>query len=388
MRRERRLGAGVAGAAIVIACGRVPEPGATADGGGGAGGFVYPGPDGAAGTGGALAGGGGGTDPGWIPQDWPKCEGLEVARDPAASAPTLEWEPCGDRTAGCLHMVKPDDPEGGKVRIGYTQGASERVYSLGGDLRAVLPVHTRSAVTHVAYGRDGRPWFAVRSAGVGDARCRLLTTEWSSRGVCVAVTELSRPEAAIYRVDGVGGLVRAARELPAEVVETCGESLATMLGAAGEHWISDLTTDRDVSLRADARPRVHADRAYYFRGGELLEWTGLGSRLLFDVDPDVVVDARTDGETLVWLRAPSWDLEPGQLWRAPLQGGLPVDPVPFAVAPPVAPAPAFHRIGGGYYAVIEGSASSIPDHPTRLHLYRLADGRHWIVPDQPDQYTV
>jgi len=149
-----------------------------------------------------------------------------------------------------------------------------------------------------------------------------------------------------------------------------------------------VTTDRDVSLRADARPRVHADRAYYFRGGEVLEWTGLGSRLLFDVDPDVVVDARTDGETLVWLRAPSWDLEPGQLWRAPLQGGLPVDPVPFAVAPPVAPAPAFHRIGGGYYAVIEGSASSIPDHPTRLHLYRLADGRHWIVPDQPDQYTV
>jgi hypothetical protein len=77
------------------------------------------------------------------------------------------------------------------------------------------------------------------------------------------------------------------------------------------------------------------------------------------------------------------DIIPGELWASPFvtsEDALEPRKVRGDV-PSTSIWAAGKAIGGGYYAVVEQHEGSTE--PNRLHVYRLSDGRHWLVRSPP-----
>lgn len=286
-------------------------------------------------------------------------------------------------------MVRPRDADGVFMGFSAQPVASENVASFGSDVRVGLMFSNATHGLAVGYQRSGHPRFAVRVPASRDDRCFLNYVEWNEGGICVgAFGRATQPLVALYSESDSSAPSGAVNPLPPETIEKCGAHLASTVTGMGAYSVARLATGNSSVIVADASPRIRGSEALYFQGGRLLQlMPSGGSRQVLDASPKVLVDARQDDTYLVWLTTESGDLQAGTLWRSNLEDGRPIDPVSLGTVPAASATNGFHRIGGGYYAVIEGSASSIPDTPTRLHLFRLLDGRRWIVPDQPDQYT-
>jgi hypothetical protein len=183
----------------------------------------------------------------------------------------------------------------------------------------------------------------------------------------------------------------------------CNADLYAGASLANEVMIRDLTSDAELRVAWPSsetfNPALYRDSAVVQRwtrvatpgGGhrEVVDgwlWQRPSTLIrLVDPSPEILLDLRADGDTLAWVQSPTQDVYqpmPTSLWTSPV-ASAPSALVPRRVrdsAPAIIGTASF-ALGGGYYAMIDG----IPNrNHSRLHLYRLADGRHWVVPDLPD----
>jgi hypothetical protein len=98
--------------------------------------------------------------------------------------------------------------------------------------------------------------------------------------------------------------------------------------------------------------------------------------------PDLIVDLKTDGQTLVWIRTPpKMPADPvwpqGDIWTSPYATtAAGVIPTKRRPAPLVFDANDMSMANAGHYAVFASDS--------RVHVYRLSDARHWsfAVPEE------
>jgi hypothetical protein len=338
-----------------------------------------------------------GNDPEWTPVPWARCNGAVFARKPRHAAPALSWAPCGGNARGCqrLSITWPAD----RPPLQSLDVSEGSVFKYGKAQRFGLYLSHRKALPVLALYDE--TWMPV-AAWRGPPECQPQYVEASAPHVCMAFGGRPAGVALLPLSDPNTTPLRTFASAP-DIPLRCNAHLFSALDPANRIYIRDLATGREQLIHwSDATawtPRIREDYALVPRLGtrtrgdgvpaQTLEawiWTAArGLAKLIDAGPELVVDARTDGNTLAWVQSTTADFARparGSLWKSPFsKGAKGVKPERIRNVPPVTVTETSYTIGDGYYALIEGAPNEFA---TKLHIYRLEDGRHWAMPPVPD----
>ena len=400
----RALAGCVALAALLAGCGKSSDPDPHGNGGvGGQGGVVLPeGGDagasgGASGTGGVGATGGSagtggmedGGDAGWQAVPWAPADCVYVADDPALAVPELEWTECG---TGCSRLV-PNWLSKSGIPLQAAQ-----VYKAGSALRLGLhmwvgePGYWRKAI----YDENWKP-LAVWKRGAAQCGANLL--QWTPKHVCLSIgTGLEPTLQAFLDPANLSGPPKSFYATESVVPLACNEELFVGSSSGGIPYVRDLQSglERWVQFPTATAgdPSLSGAHAFFVHFGseqgqeKLTGWIWKRPdtlEQLIDAGSEMVYDFRSDGETLVWIQTTSpssWDVAPGTLWTSPFATvSAGVTSMQRRSVPSVSLVPQYKIVNQGHYAIVEQPAES----PERyLHVYRLSDARHWLVPSPAD----
>lgn len=422
MRRKLSLAAGALLVAIGLGMSCGPETESASPTGGSAG-AAGGGPDGGAGTlggsgavAGAGSGGTGGTgtgglaglggmwqqpgDPGWKPVPWqPAGCDAEYATNVANAAPPLIWADCG--LPGCTRLVPIWSPKVGDVYAWPIQ-APPQVYRSGSLLRFSL---------HFMYGKtvndlDQRKiiydenWKAL--AVWRGKECGGNVLQWTGKHVCTALGGINgqMAQVTLSLSDLTGPPLAKYDEGKVTIPLGCTEDLFASSSGGGTQHVRDLVSGIEYMLApptggielGDQRligeyaliPRIASGSNGPLIDGWIWKRPNVLEKL---VDPgnEVIYDIRSDGKTLVWVQTQSKDIlesAPGELWTsgfATTAAGIQAQkrrPVPASSL-----AASMKGVGDGWYALVEQPVGS---DDRFLHVYRLSDARHWVVPTPAD----
>lgn len=338
-------------------------------------------------------------DPGWTKVPWLDCPAM-YARRPEHAVPPLVWEAC-EGVPGCERLVVNWEYDFPPLRTLHLSGGG--VYDTPSGMVFVLLINTKwNGFITAAFSEAKTPIAAWRSPDDG---CVPWHFEWSSKHVCLTFGGLPPLSVGLVPPDEPNGTPLKTFQSVPDVPIACNDNLLFAMDTGNRKWVRDLETDAvhqiGWSTGVAYFPRVHGDLALVPRkastaaGDDILEgwlWQRPNSLTkLVDVTPDLVFDIRTDGTTLAWLRAASKKVQwsPADVWVSPFTADpAKLQPKKLGSVPSATIASDFAAIGGGYYAVIEPKvtqANAQPDSPdSELHVFRLSDGTHWLVPRIPD----
>jgi hypothetical protein len=338
-------------------------------------------------------------DPEWQPLSWVHCKGALGAKNPEHAAPPLVWVPCEENRPGCQRMLinwaranPPFRPQ--MLTLGD-------VYKSGAALRYGLFVGHEGGAENMLVLYDER--HLPIAAWSGPSGCSPWFVQASSAHVCMSFGGVPPATIALLPAADLIGTPIKTLTTVADAPFGCNADLYAGGSLAKEIMIRDLQGGTEHLVRwpnsATFQPALHGDSAFVQRwttvaapdggGREVIDgWLWLRTNTLIklvDPSPDILLDFRADGGTLAWVQSPTQDVyQPmaTSLWTSPV-ATEPGKLVPRRVrdsAPAIIGTTNF-ALGGGYYAIIDG----IPNrNQSKLHVYRLSDGKHWVVPDLPD----
>ena len=329
----------------------------------------------------------------WRPWLSEYCPTVEVAISPAEHAPPLEWESCGD---GCEKL------EITWRYIGRRAFVESDVTKIDGNVR--LALHVVTDLDHwwkALYDENDRALGLWRSNS--DHICGGNFLKAARNHICF-VQEILEP-----------GLTSGLHVL-LDPVDPTKEPLAVyksngLLGeACSDDWL--LSSDNGYRWYARALPdgeesQIQVDgevfdaapvgdellvRRHGYEGDEqkLDGWIwspALGARKLVSPPDEFLFRFDADGTNIVWAQMQARtiiDVVPGSLWVSPFA----TSPEQLAArrlgeVPRTTVGRRYSAIGGGFFTLLEGNLSQVQD-VTKLHIYRLGDGKHWEVPNPPD----
>jgi hypothetical protein len=407
-RRDRRavsrLAIALAGLGAFGGCASEPpgttsSPGTTAAGGGGgptSSTTTMPDPGADAGSGGGGAGGHGaggfpGGDPGWQDVVWAQACPTQIATHPRNAAPSLRWMPCADDFPGCERAVVDWDNGGFPFGLPFVVRWGDG-YRIGADVE-----YPRGSREGVLYDADGSVLMAWRpKSGACGVVVGPIPRE---QHVWAGMQAGGKPTAYVL---GTYPQMPSSPQLlslstPSQDWSATDDTLALQAINGKTLVVYDRLADRHDTYQphpglAYDHPFAVADSvlvryAPAFETFEARIWNRSTHAVetLVSALPDDILDVKGDGQTLVWLRAPHGsDAEgyylQGDLWTSPFATSK------DAVKPTKRrPAPLVGEIrstaGEGHYAL-----HSPKDE--KVHVYRLADMRHWSFGTPPDAYAL
>lgn len=313
-----------------------------------------------------------------------------VAIDPARAAPKLTWDPCPGGLPGCVVFKTPSAPAE-EVLMSPTVRRGEAGWWVGIWL-TFLPDKTFTNDIGVLYDPAGTAVVSVR--GPRDA-CQPEPLAGPDGGcVQMRVFEGAR---AVIKCGGTADIVSACAptvSLPfvPQLSWFTGDILSMWL--AGASAVFDLESEKTRSIES-AWSRPSAWGAYqlavraYGQSNQAVLWKRPDDvvPLVEGAPPNKIVSADLDGKWIVWLEA-----APKLKQADPLHPSATLYRSPFATTKagivrsklrdlgPVHPAP-WSAAGSGYLALTNGNDVK------SLLLFRIADGRRWVVPT-PEGYEL
>jgi len=327
----------------------------------------------------ATSGGGGTTE--WNPAAWAPCL-AEVATNPGAAIPPLVWGPCQGGAPGCERLDTSWKP-----LAHYPSFSPPSVLRRPGGYWLATQLSLDPPNWHMGwYDELGHPLYAARTVECNFVPILLGETEfwfgaqlpvpgssvyvqfsYDSSQVPKYQSELTASSQGWTGTDDVLALwISGGVQVGVDDVQ--GNTSALLNPAPGIGYRAASIVGRDLLLR------------YYsaFERPEGRIWThqsGAVSPLIQPAD-DVVIDLKSDGNTLVWLQAPvkplNADMWTGvSLWTSPFATSMAsVLPTKRRDLPGVGTATS--SANQGYYAVYSHEDG-------RIHVYRLSDAHHWAV---------
>lgn len=337
----------------------------------------------------AATSSGGAADPDWISVEWqPNCP-LEVASNPAAAFPQLEWTSCPNGERGCETIVKNWDPYLG---IGGTIHAVRRTGE-GHEISMSVVAGKEGREMMVAFGPDGTPRHVFR---LGLSSCVMSRLLPARGGWWYGVQEVTKADASsTYAFLAAGAPIDAAELLPFDLGsqrQAGGPDLFVIersYGAGLRIFDRASGAEHAFDVPATHNPTVVPGGVLFRRstdvGPTLWAWdraTGQFGELMNGGD-DVVVNAHSDGAVLAWTAGAPYDGVGARPRHTLYTSPHTLDPA--AIVPTarwtnlVEVGVSDAVIGGGHYAVIGDSGQS-------TYILRLADGRRWTVPTPLDEF--
>jgi len=332
-------------------------------------------------------------DPKWAAVDWaPGCL-IEAATRPEHAMPELVWTDC-EGLAGCQRL-DPNWYVRKKIYLGFANGyRKSNRSSLGVGTAWGDGAEWRFAV----YDQTWRPK-AVWRGNTGDCNgVALRPTPWH---VCFLSAKSGGPAVAgLFRAEDLTGTPLLTYTTKGRLSEGCTADLAISFNTVGRSFIYDFNLAHEVELSVptgeafipeSVGPAAFFSRSYANGNGKqaLDGWVwspSLGAKPLIDPTGKFVADIRSDGESLAWLELDMTSISfsaAGTLWSSPATLDKASVSRRLVREVPSTTITMNHKaIGGGFYAMLEqhtGDQSVV-----KLHVYRLADGRHWQVPTPPD----
>lgn len=328
-----------------------------------------------------------GGDPGWNDLTWATgCKNTQVASNPKFAVPALKWEDCGAGLPGCIRLV-PNWPNAG---IPFDRA---QLYKSGSTLRFSLHMRFLGELRKAVYDESMIPVAAWRM-DVTDGGCGSLLLQWTGKHLCQGLSgPTNLTHEAILPTDSPAGPPLKMYSTQGLVAESCNEELFVGSSSGGFPFIRDLVSGEPFWLTIPNAmgtiPQLSGSTAFLMAWGSgptgetLTGWSWKRPNTLQQIiDPgqEMIFDIRSDGATLAWLQTTAksiYQTAPGALWTSPHTAEpWETKPTKRRAIPSVGPSNELKGIGEGHYAIIEQSE----DKPDRfLHLYRLADARHWQI---------
>lgn len=339
-------------------------------------------------------------DPGWVAWLPSECPGIDVSRAPAYAAPELIWQDCPGGTPGCRHL---------KVTWSFNpayaypfQGADVSI--VDGAVRFSIYMNTDAGWLTPTYDETDAPvaawrgWYDnVSPCGGGD----LCWTRAFTGFVFMRTLAGGYKRPAVHTaLSPLEGQLVSSWGSQGGILMGCSEHLLAAIDLVGNGYVRDMSSGQEYPILSDGSVFTLfpvADGAIVQRmgstaGHQVLEpwiWHPPDSiQRLINPGDELVFDIRADATTLAWLQMPTesvYDIAGGALWASPFTTNpAEVAPKKIRDVPPTTSSTGYHVQGGGYYALVEGSMSaSMSNSLTKVHVYRLSDGRHWEVPNPP-----
>jgi len=325
-------------------------------------------------------------DAGWSPVPWVTNCDVQQAGAPERAVPSLEWQSCG---AGCSQLTV-NWPNDGENALNTPQiYRSESSLRIG--MHLIYPSwEWRKAI----YDENMHPIAAWRGP---NNRCGGLELQWTARGVCMVLGTPNQTFDAILSLSDVMGPPTKVFNTPVpHGTASCSDSLLSYQNViSGAAFVRVLDSREELPFQPPAReafgPLVVGEYALMTgwggAAGDVLDgwvWTRAnGTAMLVDPGKTLMFDMRADSSTLVWIQAVANSIyEPAtstEIWSSPFSASATqLTPKKLRDGPSTTVDPDSHRLGGGYYAVLEGVPNDFK--PKRVHIYRLSDGHHWVVP--------
>ncbi len=336
----------------------------------------------------------GGGDADWQSVPWwsAPCSFLYAA-NPANAFPPLEWTSCTGGEAGCSRLVKNWDPF-----VNTGQGLSGARRRGEGHELSIFAIVGAGDSEAIVVGADGVTTAAYRTPQVGE--CGVTELRLVEDGHWVGaqrIVEAGNTATYAYRPDS--GSIEAAvvASLSHDSQRQAGgnDLFAIEWFAATKIEIFDRTSGVTFSTQSKtggsvAQPRANANSIFFTRYDTVDDptvwvWersTGAFNELLGGGE-NLVVEARGDEATLVWIESPPLEdgaYPPGTIFTSPFT----TDPKQIVRTPRwsnvrVSGGGAASAMGGGYYVV--------GDDDLNIRILRLADGRRWTLPTPRDDFS-
>jgi hypothetical protein len=322
-----------------------------------------------------------------VPWNPPGCS-IEIAENPSAAFPALEWTACADGPPGCEVLVKNWQP--------FTQTAQGiHAAQRDGDGHAIglTAVINDGDTRSLLIAADGRASVAYRHL---PSPCSVSRANFSAGGHWVGAQDVES-ESSRYVFQPAGEAPEAASTIPLTALsqrQAAGSDIFALEAVfAASVQVFDRvkgTTFTSPPALSSADPRV-SDEGVIYRQANAVDdptiwiWNRATGEFyeLLSGGTGVVGEARASGGTLVWIESPQADPEdgfpPGSLYSSPMSTD------PKALVPTLrwsgldVPPYSYATIGGGYYAAVGESQRTI-------YVLRLSDGRRWEVPIPNDEF--
>ncbi len=339
-----------------------------------------------------------------IPWAEPGCM-AHVAVEPERAAPPLVWHPCPGGRAGCLFFDPHlDMGDGGlpdqSVITTFTTSWTPEGYWFGVGFVVSPPGSGAIARRNVVYGPTGTAVYVVgpgvekcygdlpRMSPTGGRVCQVLrrskVASLTERWACGDPREVMSFAEPTWDAGPFGG----------QLVRYTGELLGFGLG--GSNGVYDFSQkalfQMDVPGENEWQWDPHFFEAYAFAPASFASsaldgylWMRPNRMVaLVRPAPKLVADISADRDHLVWIQADSRPIDPGSWWTNPELWASPFSTDPTEIRPRLVArlkaktGEITSATGGGHFLLMTS--------PTEYTLYRLSDGREWVLP-VPDGYS-
>ncbi len=301
---------------------------------------------------------------------------VEIADHPEVAVPPLVWGACPEGSAaGCEALVvnwsapnKPVAPlqvlaTGNGYRVGAYEGwpDGEKRIALFDELGQPFVAYRTKCTPVRSLLTANRWWFGVQEFGPSIYTINSYT-DWANPTV-IPVEHMSQGQSAdddllaLWVIDGRTNLIY-------DRLSGKSYKLSAPVPDTGGGYAEPFVVNGNAIVR------------YYpfFEKPEAWIWTRAKkiAEPLIQPTPEIISDFRSDGKTLIWVQNPpkpvegQGDYPPGNLWTSPF-ATTKEDLKPTMLRP--VPIVGESGAGGGHYAFYSADK--------HIHVYRLADARHW-----------
>jgi hypothetical protein len=343
----------------------------------------------------------------WRAQTWSPCGGIERAQKPELAVPEYPVLPCPGGRAGCEYVPFP---RGQRRPFGSVEGRlDDDIWVTADRSLVVAPVFER--FTYAAMLIDGTKARPIDAFTQRREDCNLHFAQWVPEQACVVVADaVATSRVAVFPSSG-GRADPPSRvfDAPSELTQLCsrelwvsfGGGVIVDFGSASNDGVDLARTVGATSANFNEGDAARGVMAFMLdpRGSppenETWVWSPGGGAIKVESSPGDRNDISFDGRDVAWLEyvrnADILAPEEYDLYTIPYVAGGTTATKRLVARLPPRPHCGPRRVGGGYYALAAGQCG-VASSPTRIHLYRLSDGRHWSVqpfpdPERPDAMT-